>query len=139
LDHKEIDIELLSKATDRLSEKYDIVLIEGAGGLFVPVTMNLFIIDYIKMHSYPVVLVSSSKLGSINHTLLSIESCASHGIQIHALVYNRFPFDSKILADDSYQAMTHALFRHYPQARVVDLDGKIEMEKITHQLFSVCS
>jgi len=73
IENTEIDIDKILNSTNKLLEKFDIVLIEGAGGLLVPITSNYSTIDFIAKNKYPIILVSSSKLGSINHTLLSLE------------------------------------------------------------------
>ncbi len=83
-----IDVDVITQATGYLNEKYDLVLLEGAGGLMVPVNDELLTIDYLRATGYPRILVSSSKLGSINYTLLSIEACLNRAIRIAALVYN---------------------------------------------------
>lgn len=65
------------------------LLIEGAGGLMVPLNNNGdMIIDLIKKLDAEVVLVSKNYLGSINHTLLSIDALESRGIKIKVLVFN---------------------------------------------------
>lgn len=69
IDHVNIDIKLNHQSTEKLASLYDVVLLEGAGGLYVPVTRNYLTIDYIQEYKHPLILVSSSKLGSINHTL----------------------------------------------------------------------
>ena len=53
--------------------RYDFVLLEGAGGLMVPLTTELLTIDYIAQENYPLIFVTSGKLGSINHTLLALK------------------------------------------------------------------
>ena len=73
LDHRPIDFDKIKHATEVLSERYDCVLLEGAGGLMVPLTTELLTIDYIAQEKYPLIFVTSGKLGSINHTLLSLE------------------------------------------------------------------
>ena len=60
------------------------MLVEGAGGLMVPLTEDFLTIDYIVEKQYPLIFVTSGKLGSINHTLLSFEAIknrASHSIR----------------------------------------------------------
>lgn len=128
LNHTDIDINILSDATDQLIQKYDVVLLEGAGGLHVPLTHNMLTIDYLKMKNYPVILVSSSKLGSINHTLLSIESCAAHGIDLCALLYNRLPDSDSIIADDSVKVIRKTLQVSRPQTKVTEIsrDGNLD-------------
>ena len=75
----------------KLQEKYEYVLLEGAGGLMVPVDHQILTIDYIRQHQYPVILVTNGRLGSINHTLLSLSACRQYGIEVAALVYNQYP------------------------------------------------
>lgn len=70
LDNRPIDFDKIKRATEELSKRYDSVLLEGAGGLMVPLTTELLTIDYIAQEKYPLIFVTSGKLGSINHTLL---------------------------------------------------------------------
>lgn len=71
---KKIDISKLKSDFEKLSLLGDIVLIEGAGGLMVPVTKELKMIDLISLFDAHALLVTSSRLGSINDTLLSMEA-----------------------------------------------------------------
>lgn len=65
------------------------LIIEGAGGLMVPLNNhNEFIIDLIKQLQTPVILVTQNYLGSINHTLLSIEILKKYSIPVKAIVFN---------------------------------------------------
>ena len=64
------------------------LVIEGAGGLMVPLNANFLMIDLIKKLDAEVVLVSQNYLGSINHTLLSIELLRNKGVHIRYLVFN---------------------------------------------------
>lgn len=64
------------------------IIIEGAGGLMVPLNEHHLMIDLIKKMDCQVVLVSNIYLGSINHTLLSIEALNKRGIKIDHLVFN---------------------------------------------------
>ncbi len=88
LDNREIDFQKIENATQTLAERFEIVLLEGAGGLMVPLTTSLLTIDYVAQHQFPVILVTSGRLGSINHTLLSLEALKSRGLKLKALVYN---------------------------------------------------
>ena len=64
------------------------LIVEGAGGLMVHLRRNFMVIDLIKHLNTPVVLVSKNYLGSINHTLLSIEAMQSRGVEILGIIYN---------------------------------------------------
>nr|MDE6196643.1 dethiobiotin synthase [Muribaculaceae bacterium] len=66
IDGRDIDTDVISAATDELLRRYDRVLIEGAGGLMVPLTDSRFAIDYVAEHKLPTVLVTNGRLGSIN-------------------------------------------------------------------------
>ncbi|EER20796.1 MULTISPECIES: dethiobiotin synthase [spotted fever group] len=75
-ENKEIDISKIQLP------KTKNLIIEGAGGLLVPINRNYLMIDLIKLLSIPVILVASSELGTINHTLLSLEALKSRNIEI---------------------------------------------------------
>ncbi|MDF1675074.1 MAG: dethiobiotin synthase [Vicingaceae bacterium] len=64
------------------------LIIEGAGGLMVPLNDNTLIIDLIEKIPAEVILVSQNYLGSINHTLLSIESLQARNINIKGIIFN---------------------------------------------------
>ncbi|KXH81760.1 dethiobiotin synthase [Sporosarcina sp. HYO08] len=76
----------------QLTSLYDHVICEGAGGLFVPLDSerNVQLIDLIQESQLPVVLVARTTVGTINHTLLSIEALTSRKIPIAGLVLNAF-------------------------------------------------
>jgi len=63
------------------------LLIEGAGGLLVPVTRKLLQIDLFKRWNLPVILCARTGLGTINHTLLSVEALKSRNMKIHGLIF----------------------------------------------------
>ncbi len=64
------------------------LVVEGAGGLLVPLNKDHFIIDLIALCQLPAILVARSGLGTINHSLLSIEAMRRHGISIAGVVLN---------------------------------------------------
>ena len=100
-----VEAAVIDEATRRLQKKYDIVLLEGAGGLLVPLNRELLLADYLQERSYPLILVSSSRLGSINHTLLSIEACRKRELQLNGLLYNRTGGNDNVIADDTLIAL----------------------------------
>ena len=90
-DGRTIDLQVITQATERLRERYEYVLLEGAGGLMVPNDFQSLTIDYIRDQGYPLILVTSGKLGSINHPLLSLFAAEQYGIPVKAIVYNQYP------------------------------------------------
>lgn len=75
-----IDINLIIEKKNFLEKLCDILIIEGAGGLMVPIKKDFFIIDLIKKLQTKTILISPSKLGSINDTLLSQEALKNRDI-----------------------------------------------------------
>ncbi len=63
------------------------LLIEGAGGLMVPVTRTVLMIDVFKQMNAPVILCARTELGTINHTLLSVQALKVHGIPLHGIIF----------------------------------------------------
>lgn len=93
IDGLSIDLSLVDKSLSKLGAKYDHILLEGAGGLMVPVADDYFTIDYVSERNLPVVLVTNGILGSINHTILSLEALEKRGIEVAAVIYNAY-FDN---------------------------------------------
>lgn len=115
IDGREIDFARIESATDTLSERYDAVLLEGAGGLMVPLTRDLLTIDYIKEKGYPLIFVTSGRLGSISHTLLSLEAVKNRGIPLKMLVFNMFPHEEdSTIADDTQTFLKDWIRREFP-------------------------
>lgn len=122
IDGREIDFCKISAATEQLAQRYDAVLLEGAGGLMVPLTQDMLMIDYIAQYDFPVILVSSGRLGSINHTLLSLEAMLARGLKLHALAYNlKDESQDKLISDDTRQYLHNYVARHFPEAQWIDI------------------
>ena len=117
--------EVITSATKSLQADYDVVLLEGAGGLLVPITEQLLTLDYIAARGYPIVLVTSGRLGSINHTLLSLEAITSRGLEVHSVVYNHI-HDNAAQTDEQIATSTidflqTYLAEHYPNTHWLSL------------------
>lgn len=123
LDGREIDLAVIDEATRRLKERYDIVLIEGAGGLMVPVTDDFFTIDYVSSRALPLILVANGVLGSINHTVLSLEAIKARGIELAALIYNEYFDTDRVIAEDTQGFLRRYVSRHFPAARFATVPG----------------
>jgi dethiobiotin synthetase len=83
----------------KLPETQNTVIIEGAGGLLVPLNSKDFVVDLISYFEAEAVLVVKHYLGSINHTMLSIEALNRRGIKIAGIIFNgdRNPASEKII------------------------------------------
>jgi len=67
----------------------DLTVVEGAGGLMVPINGDTMMIDLAQRLGYPVVLAARTRLGTVNHTLLSLEALERRSIQIAAIVLSQ--------------------------------------------------
>ena len=120
LANQPLNINVITDATNALQADYELVLLEGAGGLLVPINEQLLTLDYIAKQGYPIVLVTSGRLGSINHTLLSLEAIKSRGLMIHSVIYNHIHDDAEQtdaeIANSTIDFLQAYLACHYPKA-----------------------
>ena len=97
IDGVDIDLSKIERSQKKLYQDYDTILMEGAGGLMVPITESLLTIDYVADRRLPLALVTNGQLGSINHTLLSLEAIRSRNIDLRYVIYNTFFDDDKTI------------------------------------------
>lgn len=118
IDNRPIDFNKIERATRELARRYEVVLVEGAGGLMVPLTEEYLTIDYIAEKQYPLIFITSGKLGSINHTLLSFEAIKSRNIKLDTVLYNLYPtVEDKTIQADTMQYIQSYLAKHFPDTR----------------------
>ncbi|MGJ0314229.1 dethiobiotin synthase [Aliarcobacter cryaerophilus] len=93
-ENSKIDIEFLKKKKEYLQKFCDVLIVEGAGGLMVPIEKDFFMIDLIKEFNTKAFLITPSKLGSINDTLLSIEALKNRKIDFDFFINLYLDIDS---------------------------------------------
>jgi len=86
---REINIRKILTLFTKIALNHDWVIVEGAGGLLVPIRRKFLMADLILSLQLPMILVSCNRLGTINHTLLSIDFARKHGIDILAVILNQ--------------------------------------------------
>ncbi|MDH3765375.1 MAG: dethiobiotin synthase [Nitrosopumilus sp.] len=74
----------------KLSQIHSTILVEGMGGIMTPILKNYFVTDLIKDLKIPAILVTRTKIGSINHTIMTVNMCKKYKIQIKGIVINDF-------------------------------------------------
>ncbi len=121
IDGREIDLSLIDGASDRLASRFDTVIIEGAGGLMVPITDTFLTIDYISSRRLPVALVTNGVLGSINHTILSLEALMNRDIPVWAILYNTYFDTDPTIAADTRGFIERYAATHLPGVPVVNV------------------
>jgi len=105
LENRTINFQKIDKCIQILNDNFEVVLIEGAGGVYVPLTRDYTTLYFVAERKLPVIIVSSPRLGSINHTMMTIEILKSRSIQIAALVYNMYPPEKESIANDSIRVI----------------------------------
>jgi dethiobiotin synthetase len=86
--NRPIDPTRILDAFQAILTKHDCVVVEGIGGVLVPIEPGLFVADLIKRMNVPALVVARAGLGSINHTLLTLECLRNRGVPLLGLVFN---------------------------------------------------
>jgi dethiobiotin synthetase len=86
-----IEFEKIADAYRRLAEKDDYVIVEGAGGLMVPIAGGLLMSDLALHLGLPIAVVARPNLGTINHTLLTTFSARQLGLEVKGVIVNKYP------------------------------------------------
>lgn len=81
-----VDLEVAVRAWEALSEKHDFMLVEGAGGLLVPFDDETSMAAFAERLGLPLLVVARASLGTINHTLLTLEACERRGLEVVGVV-----------------------------------------------------
>jgi dethiobiotin synthetase len=90
---EEIDPERLRQAAQAAAEGADAIVCEGVGGLLVPLSPTYLVRDLTADLGYPLVVVASPGLGTINHTLLTLEAARTAGLEVAVVVLTPWPED----------------------------------------------
>lgn len=121
IDGVEIDLDKITNATATLASEYQNVLVEGAGGLMVPIKDEYLAIDHVKKMGWPLILVTNSKLGSINHTLLSLEAIKNRGMKLEAVIYNPHFDTDKFISADTREYLKKYVAHHFPDTLFLEM------------------
>jgi dethiobiotin synthetase len=127
LEDKAFDLKKILKTFEYFAKKYDFTVVEGVGGLLVPLKKNLFVNDLIKMFRLPVLVVARTGLGTINHVLLTIDKLKKDKQKILGVILG-----GKKDAADASAATNAKLIKEFTKLPVweVGLNKKIPEEII---------
>jgi dethiobiotin synthetase len=88
LEHKRIDLRRIRTCYRRLTSSYSVVLVEGVGGLLVPIRDDYFVADLARSLKLPLVVVARLGLGTINHSLLTVRRARASGLTVRGIILN---------------------------------------------------
>lgn len=121
LENKEVDIQSIDSAMEELAKRYDTVLVEGAGGLMVPLREGFTTADWLEERKLPTVVVTNGRLGSINHTLLTFEALKARQIPVKYVVYNTHYDTDPVISPETLRYISKEAKRLFPEAEVLVL------------------
>ncbi|MFH1622325.1 MAG: adenosylmethionine--8-amino-7-oxononanoate transaminase [Candidatus Omnitrophota bacterium] len=88
LKKEDISLKIIKECFEKLIKKHQLLLVEGIGGLLVPISDNYLVADLIRDFDIPLIIVSRNGLGTINHTLLTIKQAEESGLDILGIIFN---------------------------------------------------
>ena len=106
-----IDMQILLETISSLQKKVDVLVVEGAGGVYVPLNKQHTLLDLIEQSGLPVVVVTRTKLGTINHTMLTLEALKNRNIETIGLVFNGY--EKSAMEDDNIATILERSFLPY--------------------------
>ena len=101
IEDKPIDLDKIKTAFRELSSRYDVIIVEGIGGLLVPIKREYFVIDLAKYFGFPIIVVSKPGLGTINHTMLTVNYAIKEGLDVAGIIINYTRPPEKTLAENT--------------------------------------
>jgi dethiobiotin synthetase len=154
IEKKEVDLNAVRRAYRELQKHYDFIIVEGIGGLLVPIAKDYFVANLIREFRLPLVIVSRPALGTINHTLLTVDAAVIRGFDIRGIIFNRVPKVNYSIAEITNPKVVHDLtgvpiLGSIPEMDDVDIEScrygklkeifqeRIQIDKIIGELAAV--
>jgi dethiobiotin synthetase len=136
-----VDLELIARALRELSGRYEFFVVEGAGGLYVPLLDTSFLVlDLIRWLKLPLLVVARAGLGTINHTALTVMAAVQAGVEVAGIILNRGSA-SPGLAEQTNPAVIEAVTGRPILARAPemgDLNASADREILLAAMDEVC-
>ena len=132
LEGRTVDLGRIAASVEECARRRDVVLVEGAGGLCVPLTEDTLTADFVARQGWPLILVASGRLGAINHTLLALEAAKARKIRLAGVVMNDYPKADPRLFADAVEAVRRGLGKLGVACPVVTLPDCVLTERPCH-------
>ncbi len=118
-----VDLGRIAQAIQELSSRYEFFVVEGAGGLYVPlIDTGFLVLDLICWLGLPLLVVARAGLGTINHTALTVMAARQRGVEVAGIVLNRGSATPN-LAEQTNPAVIEAITGRPILARVPEIDN----------------
>jgi dethiobiotin synthetase len=96
-----LDWEAIDRSLRLMTAESDVIIVEGVGGILVPLDAKHTVLDLARWLNLPTVIVARPSLGTINHTLLTIEALRRASVPVAGVVINRYPADTPGTAEET--------------------------------------
>ncbi len=126
VEKRPVDFEPACRAYEHICSKSDVVIVEGIGGIKVPITGNVDVLTLAQAFAMPIIIVARAGLGTINHTLLTIEAIHSAGLNLAGVVINGYDE----LNDNIVQRTNPGIIEQFGKTRVLAIVPKDEQTDI---------
>ena len=132
IDNVDYNLEKVKQDYAKLANACDVTIVEGSGGLYVPVKENILMSDVIKFLNLPTLIVARPNLGTINHTLMTIKCAQSEGIKIFGVVISNYPQ----ITNDPVILRAKEMIEKYCNTKVIDIikQGQTDLSKLAQKL-----
>jgi dethiobiotin synthetase len=125
-----IDVAVLDSALARIEQDAEVVLVEGAGGLLVPISANVSYLDLFARWQLPLLLVAGNKLGVLNHVLLTVRAAEAMGVPVRAIVLTALSdHDATVAEATNFDALV-TLLPHYTILRFPWVDRPDDLDAL---------
>lgn len=137
---KEPSIEDAIRIYRKLAAKHDFMIVEGIGGIMVPLTKKQYVAHLAKLLDLPIMIVAGCKTGTINHTLLTVKACDDFGLDVLGIIINGVPVKASLLKSQTIETISElskvrilsvipfakrCTMKHVRNNLEMDLDSKI--------------
>ncbi len=99
IEDRDIDIQSIQTAFAALGKRYDFLIVEGVGGIAVPIRDDFLVVQLVQQLQLPILIVATAGLGTLNHTLLTVAFAQQFNIQIAGIVLNGLRRETAGLAE----------------------------------------
>lgn len=89
MEKRPTDIKAILRQYHSLADKHEYMLVEGVGGILTPITAKYKVVDLVRDIGLPVIVVSRYTLGTLNHTLLTLNAAREAGLTVRGVIFNQ--------------------------------------------------
>jgi dethiobiotin synthetase len=105
MSEKEPSLEDALRICQNLAAKHNFMIVEGIGGIMVPLTKEKCVLHFAKSLGLPTIIVAGSELGTINHTLLTVKICNDFGLNLLGIIINGMPAKVSLLKKQTVETI----------------------------------